>query len=467
MKKSQILSLLFATAILAFIVWFSPDVPGLTKAGKAALGTAAFAIVIWVTGAVEDALSGLIIVFLLAALKAGTLGNAFGGFANTALWLLVVGFIMAACMEKTGLSKRIALYMVNLAGGSAVKTYWAVALVMLITTFLVPSISARTLLMLPILLEIGSAFGAKKGESNILKALMLIVIMSGTMMSIGVLTAHAGNPITAGLIESASKQVISWSQWFKVGGPPAFTLAAISIYVIQRMYKPEVERLGSGEEYIRHELEALGSLKKEEKYTLVVFLITLVLWATDSLHGVAVIIVGMLSIIALLWPGANIMPWKVAQTKVPWNVFILYGAGLSMGSVLLSSGAAKWLALTFFSPIAVFTQSMQLVILIWVVTVLQVFFTGGGPKTTALTPIVIAHAVAIGADPLVFALIIGMNMQHQYLLPVTNMPNAIMAGTGHLSSNDITKAGAVMSILACTFMSIMVFTYWNWLGIVK
>lgn len=467
MKKTKIWAILVAAVLLAYIVWFSPAVPGLTQAGKAALGTAVFAIIIWVTGAVDDALSGLMIVFLLAALKAGTLGNAFSGYANTALWLLVVGFIMAACMEKTGLSKRLALYMVNLAGGSAIRTYWAVAGVMAITTFLVPSIAARTLLMLPILLEIGMAFGAKKGESRILKALMLIVIMSGTMMSIGVLTAHAGNPITAGLIESATKQVISWSQWFKVGGPPAFVLAAISVYVIQLMWKPEVQTLGSGGDYVKQELAALGKLSKVEIYTMVIFLLTLVLWATDSLHKVNVIIVGLLSVIALLWPGANVMNWKEAQTKVPWNVFVLYGAGLSMGAVLLSSGAAKWLALTLFSPIAGYSHSLQIVILIWFVTLLQVFFTGGGPKTTALTPIIIAHAVAIGADPLVVALIIGMNMQHQYLLPVTNMPNAIMVGTGHLTSNDVTKTGIVMSVLACTFMTVMVFTYWNWLGLVK
>jgi anion transporter len=467
MKKSKLWSIIGAIALLSYIVWLTPPVAGLTQAGKAALGTAAFAIVIWVTGAVDDALSGLMIVFLLASLKAGSLSSAFSGFANTALWLLVVGFIMAACMEKTGLSKRIALYMVNLAGGSAVKTYWAVAGVMAITTFLVPSIAARTLLMLPVLLEIGTAFGSKKGESNILKALMLIVVMSGTMMSIGVLTAHAANPITAGLIEASTKQVISWSYWFKVGGPPAFILAAISVYVIQFMWKPEVKQLGTGGDYIRQELAALGKLSREEIYTLIVFLLTLVLWATDSFHKVNVIIVGLLTVIALLWPGANIMPWKVAQTKVPWNVFILYGAGLSMGAVLLSSGAAKWLALTFFSPIAGYAHSTQLIILIWVITVLQVFFTGGGPKTTALTPIVIAHAVTIGADPLVFALIIGMNMQHQYLLPVTNMPNAIMVGTGHLTSNDVTKTGIVMSLLACVFMTGVVLTYWSWLGFVK
>lgn len=467
MSRKKWFQVLAAFICLAAINWLTPEVAGLKAAGKTSLAVSVFAIVIWVTQAIDDALSGLLIVFLLAALNATTLAGAFSGYANTSLWLIVIGFIMAGCMEKSGLSKRIALVLVNSAGGSASKVYWAVAGVMAVLSFLVPSITARTLLMLPIILGIGQAFDAKQGQSNIVKALIFIVAMSGTMMSIGVLTAHVGNPITVGLIEAAAKKTISWSEWFKIGGPPAFALAFLSVYLLRLMWPPEIKSLGEGQAYIQREVASLGKFSSQEIYTLGVFLITLVLWATDSIHKVNVVIVGMLSIILLLWPGKGIMNWKEAQTRVPWNVFLLYGAGLSMGTALVSSGAAKWLAGTMLGPIAQMPHSMQMIILIWLATILQVFFTGGGPKTTALTPIIIAHAVAIKADPLVFALILGMNMQHQYLLPVSNMPNAVAMGTGQITSKELMKTGAVMSIVAAVFMSVMVLTYWNWLGLVK
>jgi solute carrier family 13 (sodium-dependent dicarboxylate transporter), member 2/3/5 len=467
MFKQKWLAILFAFACMGAVIWLTPAIPGLKAEGKAALGVGVFAIIVWVTQAVDDALSGLMIVFLLAVLKATSLANAFAGYANTALWLIIIGFIMAACMEKSGLSKRIALFLVNAAKGSAVKVYWAVALVMAVMSFLVPSITARTLLMLPIVLGIGQAFDAKQGQSNIVKALLFIVAMSGTMMSIGILTAHVGNPITVGLIEAATKKSIAWSEWFVAGAPPAFILAFISVIIIKLMWPPEIKNLGQGQDYIRQELAKLGKLTGMEIYTLLIFLLTLVLWATDFWHKVNVVIVGMLAIILLLWPNRGVMNWKEAQQKVPWNVFMVYGAGLSMGTALVSSGAAKWLAGTMLSPIVAMSQATQIIILIWVVTALQVFFTGGGPKTTALTPIVIAHAAAIGANPLTFALILGMNMQHQYLLPVSNMPNAVAMGTGHLSTGELIKTGAVMSLLAAGFMSLMVITYWKWLGIVQ
>jgi anion transporter len=460
-------SLFFAAMCLLVIVFFTPDVSGLKPAGKAALGVSVFAIIVWVTQAVDDALSGLLIVFLLAVFKAVKLPEAFSGYSNTALWLIVIGFIMAGCMEKSGVSRRIALLLIDTAKGSAVKVYWAVAMVMAVMTFLVPSITARTLLMLPIILGIGQAFNAKKGESNIVKALLFIVAMSGTMMSIGVLTGHVGNPITVGLIENATHKVITWSEWFKIGAPPAFILAFISVAVIRMMWAPEIKNLGEGQHFIKKELEDMGRITGQEKYTLVVFMVTLLLLATDSFHGINVILFGMLFVIMLLWPKTGIMNWKEAQQKVPWNVFILYGAGLSMGTALASSGAAKWLAGVMLSPIVSMSGTMQMIVLIWVVTVLQVFFTGGGPKTTALTPIVIAHAITIGADPAVFALILGMNMQHQYLLPVSNMPNAVAMGSGYISSSELMKTGAVMTVLAAGFMSLMVFTYWKWIGIIQ
>lgn len=465
MSKAK-LGLLAAVAALVLITVIMPAVPGLPQAGKMALGVAVFAIIIWVTQAVEDALSGLIIVLLLAALKATSLAGAFSGYSNTALWLIVIGFIMAAAMERSGLSRRIALYLVNMAGGSASRIYWAIAGVMAVMTFLVPSITARTLLMLPIVLGIGQAFDAKPGQSNIVKALLFIVAMSGTAMSIGVLTAHVGNPISVGLIQAATNKTVSWGQWLTVGGPPAFILGFLSVFLIRFLWPPEMASLGKGHDFVKSELQKLGSVTKQEKYTLIVFVLTLILWATDSIHNVNVVIVGMLSVILLIWPGIGVMNWKEAQTKVPWNVFVLYGAGLSMGSALASSGAAKWLAGTMLKPIAAMDHMIQIVILIWLVTVLQVFFTGGGPKTTALTPIVIAHAVAIGADPLVFALVLGMNMQHQYLLPVSNMPNAVVLGTGHLKPSELMRTGAWMSVFAALFFTVVVFTYWKWIGVV-
>lgn len=455
-------------AFLAFgiVGWVLPTPVGLPPEGKMALACGAFAIIVWVTGAVEGALSGIMIVFLLALSHAAPVKIAFSGYANTSVWLIVVGFIMAGVMDEVGLSRRIAIHLIALAKGSCIRIYWAVAAAMLLLTFLVPSITARTLLMLPIITGIGRSFHANRGGSNIVKALMFIVAMAGTAMSIGVLTAHVGNPITVGMIADATGHVISWSEWFKIGGPPSIILSLLLVLLFQFMYPPEIKQIDDVHAYVQEEIKKLGKISRDEKYTLAVFLVTLVLWSTDSYTHLSVAVVGLLAIILLLFPKHGVIDWKVSQGKVPWNVFVLYGGGLSLGAVLVTSGAATWIANTVFSPLHGLPVPVQVVAFIWIITVMQVLFTGGGPKTTALIPIIIAYAMATGINPVAFALILGMNMQHQYLLPVTNMPNAVICSTPFVSNGEIIKTGFVVSIVACVFMSAVVFTYWTWLGLV-
>lgn len=459
------LYLLLATLVLVAIVWFTPDTPGLKPAGKAALGVGAFAIIVWVSQALEDALSAFVIICLLVLLKATSVGGAFAGYSSASVWIVAVGLIMAACMERCGLSKRMALQLVRLAGGSPNKLYWMICVAVAVLSFFVPSIAGRTLLLLPILIEMGKAFNAKSGESNIVKGLIFVVIMSGTLMCVGVLTSHAGNPITAALIEKATGVPITWSMWFKAGAIPAFSAAFLSVPIIQWLWPSEIKDISAGQVYVDKELEALGPVTAREKYALVVFMCTLALWATDSYHRINPTLVGMFSVIAMLFPfSLQIMGWKDAERKVPWNVFVLYGAGISLGTVLVSSGAATWLAQTFFSPLNVFSIKAQVVILLWIITALQVLFTGGAAKTNALTPVIAAHAAAIGADVTPFALILGMNMVHQYLLPVSNLPNMVGLASGEITANELMKTGAIFSIYGAAFMSVMVYTYWTWTG---
>ena len=462
-------------ALLAMlsIIFLTPPVAGLTQAGKAALGVGVFAIIVWVTQALDDAQSGFCIVAFLALFKGASLGGAFSGYASTGVWIVVLGMVMAACMGDCGLSKRVAFLMVSRAGRSAKNLYWAISLITLVMTFFIPSLAAKTLLVLPIITSMGLAFGAEKGKSNLVKGLVFVVTIAGTMYCVGILTSHAANPITASLIEKATGKTIAWAEWFTIGMPPALLMGLSATWILTKLFPPDVEDISAGHDVITEELRKMGAMSLREKFALAVFLCTLALWATDTLHGINATLVAMLSVIAMIAPGPQqVMNWKDAEKKVPWNVFVVYGAGLSMGSVLISSGAAKWLAMTFFSPLMAFDLRLQIVIFIWLMLALQVLFTGAGPKTTALTPVVIAHAVAVAALPShagvhvsTFAMLVGMNMLHQYLLPVSNLPNIIGLATEEITAQELIRVGIIMSLFGAGVSTLMVYTYWTWLGL--
>ena len=174
-------------------------------------------------------------------------------------------------------------------------------------------------------------------------------------------------------------------EWFKIGMPPALLMGLIATYMIIKMFPPDIKDISAGQDVMQKQLSDMGKMSAKEIYTFVIFIITLLLWATDKLHGLDTTLVALLAVAAMIAPvPTQVMPWKEAEKKVPWNVFIVYGAGLSMGSLLVKTGAAAWLASTFFHPLLNLDVKLQVVIFIWLMLALQVLFTGAGPKTRSI-----------------------------------------------------------------------------------
>ena len=468
----QLIYVVLGVLVMLGIVYGLPPIEGLSHQGKAALGVCAFAIISWMTQALDEAQSGFCIVILLVVLGAAKLGTALNGYATTGLWIVTLGMIMGTLMNSCGLSKRMAFFMVSKAGSKAKNLYWAVSIITLIMSFFIPSLGAKTLLVMPLVTQMGLAFGAEKGRSSLVKGLLFVVASAGTMYCVGIMTANAANPITTSLVQAATGYQVSWAEWFRLGFPPALLMGLGSTYIVYKMFPPDVEDISAGQVEVARILREMGPMSFKEKYALVVFLATLTLWATDTWTGLNPTLTAMMSVAAMILPGPQqILSWKETEKKITWKVFVVYGAGLSMGSILVSSGAAKWLAATFFSPMLALDLRLQAVIFIWLITGMQVLFTGAGPKTTALTPVVIAHAIAVAALPshagmqvTMFTILVGMNMLHQYLLPVTNLPNMIATATEEVTGGEIIKVGAVMTVYSASFATVAVYTYWTWVG---
>ncbi len=43
-------------------------------------------------------------------------------------------------------------------------------------------------------------------------------------------------------------------------------------------------------------------------------------------------------------PGIGVMNWQQTVNKINWGTLLLFGVGISLGSALLSTKAAQWLA---------------------------------------------------------------------------------------------------------------------------
>ena len=75
--------------------------------------------------------------------------------------------------------------------------------------------------------------------------------------------------------------------------------------------------------------------------------------------------------------------------------------------------------------------------------------------TTILVPIAISIALATGANPVMYALIIALSTSNAFILP-THQVNALIMGPGGYSVADFVRAGTGMSVVFLVVMLTMV-----------
>src|SRR6476619_6771296 len=165
--------MLLAVAALVTVMSL-PTLGSLSVAGHRMVALLAFAVIVWMTEALDYAVSAVVIAALMALLLGfspnvahpnalyGTsagLTTAFSGFANTALALVAAALFLSAAMTATGLDKRIALSILSRVGTDVRHVVAGSILVGIVIAFLVPSTTARVSCLVPITLGIIAAFG--------------------------------------------------------------------------------------------------------------------------------------------------------------------------------------------------------------------------------------------------------------------------------------------------------------------
>ena len=477
--------LLLALATLIVVIWL-PTPEGLSIAGQRMLAILGFAVIVWMTEALDYAVSGIVIAALMAFLLGlspnpanpkvlfGTgagLGLAFSGFANTALALVASALFLAAAMTVTGLDRRIALTILSRVGGEVHHVVVGAVLVGFVMAFLVPSTTARVACLVPIMLGIISAFGVNK-KGAFAGMLMITTVQTASIWNVGIKTAAAQNMVAIGFIEKTLQKSITWLDWFIAAAPFGVLMSIALYFVMTRMMRPEVSDIPGGREQIRQALDALGPMTTPEKKLLAISLSLLGFWATEGvLHSFDTSSTTIAAVGLMFLPGIGIMTWKDAQPRIPWGTIVLFGIGISVGTALLQTKGASWLA-----DLAVVEFGLRnatalfiLAVLTLFLTVIHLGFASATALASAMIPIVIAVLQGVATPGLN---IVGLTMLLQFVVSfgfilVVNAPqNMVGYGTETFAARDFVRTGLVLTVIAIALVMLLGATYWRWLGYV-
>ena len=445
-----------------------PTPAGLPLAGQRMLAIFGFAVVVWITEALDYAISAVVIAALMAmslglspnvanpkALygTAQGLSMAVSGFSNTALTLVAAALFLAAAMAITGLDRRIALVVLRRVGARTDRIVMGSIIVSIVLAFLVPSATARAAVVIPIMMGVVLAFGVDR-KSRFAGMMMITTVQAVSIWNVGIKTAAAQNMIAVGFIQSILHQDVTWLNWLIAAAPFSILMSVGLYYIMMLMMPPETKEMPGGNTAVEKALAELGPMSAKEKRLLAVSLILLCFWATEGiLHPFDSSTTTTVAVALLFLPYFGVMDWKKANTLIPWGTIVLFGVGISLGTALLQTHAVQWLAglivdwfgLNQLAGIAV------LAVMAMFLVVIHLGFASATALAATMIPIIIAIIQKVqtpGISVLGMTVLLQFVVSYGFILPVNSPQGMLAYGTETFAARDFVRTGIAITVLA-------------------
>jgi solute carrier family 13 (sodium-dependent dicarboxylate transporter), member 2/3/5 len=165
------------------------------------------------------------------------------------------------------------------------------------------------------------------------------------------------------------------------------------------------------------------------------------------------------------------MTWNEAQPRFPWGTIVLFGVGISLGTALLQTEAATWLAnlvVTAFRLNALGSLAILAVLGAFLV-VIHLGFASATALAASMIPIVIAVLQKVqtpGISIIGMTMVLQFVVSYGFILPVNSPQGMVAYGTDTFSARDFIRTGLVLTVLAYLLTLVFGATYWRWLGLV-
>ena len=292
-----------AALAVALGLWFAPVPQGLTPQAWhlfAIFGGAIFSIILNAFPLLTAA-----VIALAAAVLTGTVApaKAFGGFANGSVLLVVVAFLVARGVVKTGLGRRLSYLVVGLFGRSTLGLAYSIFLTDAVIAPAFPSNTARGGVLFPIVLALSQSGGSRPEDGTARRMgayLMFCGVASLSVSSALWLTATSANPIGVEIGRTFGLR-FGFGSWLVAASVPALAAILLLPLVIYKIFPPEVKETPAAPAAAREALRTMGPMSRDEKVVAAAFVLMVSGWilaGTLKLDLTAVAFAGLGALLA-------------------------------------------------------------------------------------------------------------------------------------------------------------------------
>lgn len=466
----------FFLAPLIFAIVMLLPLPALSREAHFLAAIVAFTAMLWVTEAIPMPVAALLGPALCVGLGVGPMRAVFAPFADPVVFLFIGSFMLARAMFHHGLDKRIAVTILSLkiVGPRPGRILFAFAGVTLFLSMWLSN-TATTALMYPIGLSLlagmgraGKPNGQASDTRHYASAIMLLCAFASSLGGMATPVGTPPNLIGLGMIERMMGVRISFFQWMLLALPIVVPLYFVLLLGVGRKARAQFSGMNGFHDWIKIERETLGPLSKGEKNTAIAFLCTAALWILPGIISIlfggesevvrflevhlpesvaAIVGVTLLFVLPLNWHERTFtLTWKQA-VKIDWGTILLFGGGLSLGSLMFATGLAEGIGHTLQD----WTGAHSIAAMTFLFTALAILtseLTSNTASANVIIPIAIGLANASGANALLPALGACLGASMGFMLPVSTPPNAIVYGSGLVPITRMVRHGFAMDLAA-------------------
>lgn len=454
---------LFMGIFLLTAICLMPTPEGLSDKGKYAMGLWAFVIICFLTEAVPLPMTAMIIGSYQVVAGIGKFQEVPRTFMDDAVVFIMGVLMMGSMLVKYNIHNKIALYMLRISGTRIDRVVLGIVAFCALSAGFITE-HATVTIMLPIGVGIVSLSGGIKKVPRLGKLMMLAISYGVVIGGVATPSGGARNALMLSFLSNLGINV-GYGQWMLMATP--FTLIMIPVVTIWllKLFKPEVTDLKEVLEAIKEEMDADGPMTAKAKAALGIFMAVLVSWVLFS-QELGVGNIAMIGIV--LATVLRLVDWNYLQQKTQWGVVILYAGAISMGKMLVTTGAASWLAKQLLSVAATFgvTKGLPLIAATTAITALTTNTMADGPTVAVLGPIFIKVAELSDTSPYAIGVATSLASAFSYLLVIATPANAIVYGPGFLRGSDFLKAGGLLFILSLILSVVgLAGIWWRVIGI--
>ncbi len=441
--------------LLTVIVLLLPTPEGLSPEGHRALALFVFTGSILALEPVSLPIAALMVPVASVALRVADTPTAFETYSRPVVFLILASLFLAEALRKHGLTRRLALITIVGSGGGISMLVLGIMGIAAGFSMWVEN-TATAAVLIPVALVIAKHVPDPKHARQLLVLLVLGIAYSASVGGMVTIMGSASNAVAAGFLS----QIRDWTfvDWMVYGLPSFLLIFPLTWWLLMRIVKVPVKSLDI--EPVRKKLNELGSMSSAEREILGTLGVAVVLWVAGSfiepalnlpstLLSSAMVAVLVVSYLAV----RKIINWEDVK-GVSWGIFLIIGAGLSLGETLSRTGATEW----FAGLITPLVQGPPLLISLMLLVFLSALLTNVMNNTTiaaVFVPILIAIAQADpNFNPIQLVLPVTLATTFGYSLPSASGRMSLIAASGIVSRGEMMRYGLIMTAASSLVLGI-------------